>query len=120
MTAILLIVIAVLLVLIIFLIMKINELNKKFGQMEFDYRSMHVKHGKNWENFVPFMKEFLGNKENFRFIGNPIDGIIFDDDEIKFVEVKTGTSNLNEKQKKIRDLINWGKVKWRELRYGKG
>lgn len=88
-----------------------------FAEKEFDNRSIHVKHGKHWENFVPFMKDFPGDKGNFRFIGNPIDGIIFDDDEIKFVEIKTGKSQLNDRQRKVRDLVEKKRVSWKELRY---
>jgi len=47
----------------------------------------------------------------------PIDGISFDDDSIKFIEIKTGTSQLNKKQRKIRDLIKNKKVEWHELRF---
>ena len=89
----------------------------QFQDKAFDYQSLYVKHGKHWENFVPFMKDFPGSKENFRFIGNPIDGIIFDDDEIKFVEIKTGKSQLNDKQKRVRNLVENKRVGWKELRY---
>jgi len=84
---------------------------------EFNNKSLVVKHGKHWEQFTPFMNNFPGNKENFRFLGTPIDGVIFDDDEIKFVEIKTGTSRLSEKQQHIKNLVERKKVSWKELRY---
>ncbi|MDO8628819.1 MAG: Holliday junction resolvase-like protein [Nanoarchaeota archaeon] len=84
---------------------------------QFNNKSLVVKHGKNWEQFTPFMKDFPGNKENFRFLGTPIDGIIFDDEEIKFIEIKTGTSRLSDKQERIKNLIEKKKVSWKELRY---
>ncbi|MDO8556242.1 MAG: Holliday junction resolvase-like protein [Nanoarchaeota archaeon] len=86
-------------------------------QLHSDYRSMYVKHGKNWEHFAPFMNDFPGNKENFRFLGTPIDGVIFDDNQITFVEIKTGTSRLSEKQEKVKKLVEEKKVRWKELRY---
>ena len=110
-------IIAILLIAVIFLAKKVNILNSKISEIEFSYRSMHVKHGKNWEHFAPFMDKFPGNKENFRFIGNPIDGVIFDSDGIKFVEVKTGTSSLSQKQKAIKNLIENKQVSWHELAY---
>lgn len=103
--------------LVVYLIIKLLDMNSRLKKAGFDYKSMYVKHGKNWENFAPFMKGFPGNKENFRFIGNPIDGVIFDDDEIKFVEIKTGKSNLNEKQKRIKSLVDNKKVRFHELRF---
>ena len=116
MNILILLVIAMLL-LVVYLAIRITSLNARLKEYGFNYRSMYVKHGKNWENFAPFMKSFPGNKENFRFIGNPVDGVIFDDDEIKFVEIKTGKSNLNEKQKKIKLLVDNKKVKFYELRF---
>ena len=54
--------------------------------------------------------------KNFRFIGNPIDGIQFEEDGIVFVEIKTGRSRLSKPQKGIRNLINEGKVSFIEFR----
>ena len=80
---------------------------------------MYVKHGKHFESFVPFMENYPGNKENTVFLGNPIDFISFDDDSIKFIEVKTGKSMLSEKQKKVREMVEAKKIKWYELRFEK-
>jgi len=117
------------LVLIIFLIIfvylyfslrkKVVYLQKTHEDLKFDYKSMYVKHGKHFESFVPFMDDYPGEKENTVFLGNPIDFISFDDDSVKFIEVKTGKSGLSEKQKKIRKLIEGKKVRWFELRFEK-
>lgn len=98
---------------------ELEELKKIHGELKFDYRSAVVKHGKNWENFVPFMPEFerVANKDNFVFLGMPIDGISFDEDAIKFIEIKTGKSNLSIKQKAIKRLVEDKKIRWHELRY---
>lgn len=94
----------------------LKQVNEK---LKFDYRSAVVKHGKNWENFVPFMPEFekIANKDNFVFIGMPIDGISFDEDFIKFIEIKTGKSTLSQKQKDIKRMVEEKKVRWYELRH---
>ena len=47
----------------------------------------------------------------------PIDGVIFGKDKIKFVEIKTGESQLSGKQKKIRKMIENGQVEFMEVRY---
>jgi predicted Holliday junction resolvase-like endonuclease len=112
-------IIVVLVVIIIILTYSIIKLLKKLDEVTFKLRSQSVKHGKSWEHFVPFTKEFekIANKENFVFIGQPIDGISFDENEIKFIEIKTGKSRLSEKQRKLKSLIEKKKVKWIELRY---
>lgn len=99
-----------------YLLRKISFLKKS---VEFELKSLSVRHGKCFENFVPFTSEFekIGNKDNFVFIGKPIDGVIFDDEAIKFVEIKTGKGDLNKKQKWIKNLVEKKKVEWYELRY---
>ncbi len=63
------------------------------------------------ERFVPFMPSFRYNPKDARFIGSPIDLIVFDGaDEsdirrIIFIEVKTGRSQLSERQKQIKKII---------------
>ncbi|MFH1592854.1 MAG: Holliday junction resolvase-like protein [Candidatus Woesearchaeota archaeon] len=98
---------------------KVFELKEGHERLKFDYKSMNVKHGKHFESFVPFMEDYPGEKENTVFLGNPIDFISFDDDSVKFIEVKTGKSGLNEKQKQVKRLIESGKVEWFELRFEK-
>ena len=77
---------------------------------------MYVKHGKSFENLFPFMNNYPYESRNFRFIGDPIDGVSFEDNKIIFMEFKTGTSKLSEKQKKIKNLVENKKVEWKEIR----
>ena len=39
------------------------------------------------------------------FPGNPIDYVIFEDDKIVFLEIKSGESKLSDTQKNIKKLI---------------
>ena len=79
--------------------------------------SISVRHGKFLEHYIPWIKKiFPYRPERFRFIGNPIDGILFDDDRIVFMEFKTGKSSLNEIQKKIKSLVRAKKVEWKEIK----
>ena len=111
------------LLLFIFLYLRLRKKNlilkENLGQLSFDHKSMAVKHGNMFESFVPFMNDYPGEKENTVFLGRPIDFISFDGDSVKFIEVKTGMSNLNEKQKRIKDLVQRKKVEWFELRFEK-
>ena len=87
--------------------------------LQFEIKSTNVKHGYQFESFVPFMKNYPGEKENTVFLGKPVDFISFDKDNVKFIEVKTGKSNLNDRQKEIKKLIENKKVEWHELRFEK-
>ncbi|NOT62793.1 MAG: Holliday junction resolvase [Acidobacteria bacterium] len=86
-------------------------------------RSRAVIVGKITEHLTPFMPDFKFNPKEARFIGSPIDLLVFDglDDgdlrHIYFVEVKTGASaTLSSRQRQIRDAILSGRVRWIELR----
>jgi predicted Holliday junction resolvase-like endonuclease len=83
-------------------------------------RSLSVIKGKVTEHIIPFHKSFPFNPKDARFIGSPIDMIVFDDledyFEIYFLEIKTGESQLSKKQKLIKEAILDGRVHWRELK----
>lgn len=79
--------------------------------------SLRVKHGQYFQMVFPFCKPFadLGPTENFVFIGGPIDGLYFNDDEIIFVEAKTGNARLSQRQMRAKALVKKGKVRWVEV-----
>ena len=85
-------------------------------------RSRSVIIGKVTEHLTPWLPSFPFNPKDARFIGSPIDMIIFDgaDEEelrrIVFLEIKTNASGLSGRQRRIRDVIKAGKVEWQELR----
>jgi predicted Holliday junction resolvase-like endonuclease len=76
--------------------------------------SMSIRFGMAAEQLLPFIKKY--NPEKFRFIGSPVDGIHFDENEIIFVEFKTGNSQLNENEKRIKELIEKKKVRFEIIR----
>lgn len=105
---------------IIFFILTISlllnfYLLKKLRSFLSEIKSLQVTHGKVLEQFIPFLKNYPYDKKNFRFIGSPIDGIQFNDDEIIFIEFKTGRSKLSKKQRKIKEIINKKRVRFLEL-----
>jgi predicted Holliday junction resolvase-like endonuclease len=94
------------------------ELIKSNQKIANTLASIRVKHGQTWETFLPLMETFertIGPKENAVFLGQPLDLIYFNDDEVIFVEVKTGNSRLSSKQRHIRNLIKDRKVRWEEV-----
>jgi predicted Holliday junction resolvase-like endonuclease len=85
-------------------------------------QSRAVLGGKFTEQMVPFFPDFRYDPTEVRFIGSPIDMIAFpglakgDPQEIVILEVKTGKSaGLTAPQKKIRELIENGMVRWDEI-----
>lgn len=101
----------------LYYIAKSARLQKMIEQLQFDLKSCQVKYGKAWEKFVPFMKSFPYNPNDFKFIGEPIDGIVFDQNKIVFVEIKTGKAQLSQKQRNVKELVGKKKVEWEEIRY---
>jgi predicted Holliday junction resolvase-like endonuclease len=79
-------------------------------------RSRAVGFGKTIEHFVPFMKGFPLKPKDVQFYGNPVDyiGIKNRDSkhkcEIHFIEVKSGSSNLNQHQRNIKLAVEEGRV----------
>ena len=72
------------------------------------------------EQFAPFTKKFdeLGwDLQEFKFLGRPVDGVQFQDDEVIIVEFKTGAAQLTPRQKNIKRLIAEGKVRFEEIRF---
>jgi len=86
-------------------------------------RSQSVTTGKIVEHLVPYLPNFNFNPKDARFLGSPVDFVIFDglndEDEdyirnIVFIEVKTGLSALTRREKLVRDAIKAGRVRWVE------
>jgi predicted Holliday junction resolvase-like endonuclease len=85
--------------------------------------SRRVRLGLVWEQWLPFFSTFPIAPEHCRFLGSPIDFIAFNgletEDgpvEVVLVEIKTGNARLTPRQKRIRDAVRAGKVKWMEVR----
>jgi predicted Holliday junction resolvase-like endonuclease len=94
----------------------IRSLLKDSSQLRSKIRSMSTKHGMMAEQFLPYYKDFPGDPQKFKFLGAPVDGILFEEDKIVIIEFKTGKSQLSATQRKIRKLIKEGKVYFKEIR----
>ncbi len=85
-------------------------------------RSRLVLGGKLAEQLSPYLPGFNYDPTEVRFIGTPVDLIIFpglSEDrpkEIVFMEIKHGNSELTNREKKIKELVKNKKVRWDELR----
>ncbi len=107
---------AVTLILFLIILYLYRRLQRQLSQLKFDKHSLSAKYGKMTEQFIPFLKDYPYDSQNFRFLGTPIDGIQFEQDKIVFIEFKTGDSRLTAKQKGIKDLILKKKVEFEEVR----
>ena len=85
-------------------------------------KSQSVTMGKMTEHFVPYLPGFGYNPRDARFIGSPIDLVIFDGlDEgyvrkIVFAEIKTGVSSLSTRERWVRDAILARNIEWLEIK----
>ncbi len=85
-------------------------------------KSRAVLGGQFSEQLAPYLPDFPWSPTEVRFIGKPIDFIVFkgmdekDIKEVEFVEVKSGKSQLNTHERKLRDVIKDKKVRWAEYR----
>lgn len=85
-------------------------------------RSRSVIEGQVFEQLVPHFPEWTHTPSEARFIGSPIDFVVFegmstgDPNKIILVEVKKGSSTTTPLQNKIKKLIKEGKVEWETLK----
>jgi predicted Holliday junction resolvase-like endonuclease len=85
-------------------------------------RSQAVTAGKVHEQLIPYLPAFPYNPKDVRFLGSPIDLVVFDGlaegriRRIVFLEVKTGRSGLTSRERCVRDVIQARDVEWVELR----
>lgn len=79
-------------------------------------KSREVIIGHTVEKIAPFLEVFGHDPQKSQFLGQPIDYIVFEDEKIIFIEVKSGKSQLSSKQKLIKKLIQDKKVEWKEVR----
>lgn len=74
------------------------------------------------EQLAPYLPDFKYLPTECKFIGKPIDFIVFkgmDEKEISevvFVEMKSGNSKLSQQEKNLKNVIDKKKVKWIEYR----
>jgi predicted Holliday junction resolvase-like endonuclease len=85
-------------------------------------RSQAVTSGKVHEQLIPYLPGFPYNPKDVRFLGSPVDLVVFDGlaeghlQRIVFVEVKTGSAGLSQRERCIREIVEDGEVDWAELR----
>ena len=85
-------------------------------------KSRAVLGGQFSEQISPFMPGFKYSPTECRFVGKPVDFIVFQGmdgkniNEVVFLEVKSGKSSLSSSEKKLKDTIEKKRVRWEEYR----
>src|SRR5207253_8166607 len=81
-------------------------------------RSLAVTAGKVHEQLVPYLPEFGFNPKDARFLGSPVDLVVFDGlsagdvRRVVFLEVKTGGAALTTRERQVRAVIEAREVAW--------
>lgn len=83
-------------------------------------KSSEVKLGKIAETLSPILEDFPVDVQkpgtSTVYVGQPLDFIHFDPEEgVTFIEVKSGDAKLNPNQKRLKNLIEEGRVYWAQL-----
>lgn len=111
--------------LLILLLIQTVRIHKDRHQLRSDaiQRSRAVIGGQVVEQVAPFLPNFPCNPADARFVGKPVDFVAFSGlsekdkvDEVLFIEVKTGRSELNAREKEIRRAVKEGRVRYVEYR----
>jgi predicted Holliday junction resolvase-like endonuclease len=85
-------------------------------------RSLAVTVGKVQEQLIPYLPDFPFNPKDARFIGSPVDFVVFDGldggalERVVFVEVKTGAAGLSSRERQVRNAVESRRVEWVHLR----
>ncbi|RME86660.1 MAG: Holliday junction resolvase [Anaerolineae bacterium] len=109
-----------------------NEARLQFEQWKQKYeetirrdaaaKSRAVTFGQVTEHFIPYLPDFAYNPKDARFLGSPVDFIVFDGlsegavRKIVFVEVKTGSAHLSTRERQVRNAIQAKHVEWTIVR----
>jgi predicted Holliday junction resolvase-like endonuclease len=74
------------------------------------------------EQMAPLLPGFPFDPGDCRFIGKPVDFLVFkgmnekDITEVIFLEIKSGSAKaLNEQEKRLRDAVQAGRVRWEQF-----
>lgn len=94
-------------------------------------RSASSRVGKYMDRLAPILTDFEHDPRDVRWLGNPIDLVIFegygsskdsenieDFNKIVLCDVKTGKTGLTKEEKRIKELIEEKEIEWEEFRVG--
>lgn len=91
------------------------------ADLRFERRSDDVRGGRLAESLAPLVGGFPVDVTkpgtSTVFLGQPVDYVHFDPDEgVTFVEIKSGGAQLSPRQRRLRELVEQGRVRWETFR----
>jgi len=100
------------------------EFEEKIRQ-EILERSRAALKGRIGEQLAPLLPMFKHEPADARFLGSPVDYVVFDGYKdgnprsVTFIDVKTGkTATLSKMERKLKLVIDQGKVRWETIHMG--
>lgn len=94
----------------------LEDMTGKFEESRGKQKSEQVRIGMIGEQFACLHTNFKYDRKETKALLQPVDFVCFEENEVVFVDVKTGNSQLSSKQRKIRDNIKAGRVKFEVFR----
>jgi predicted Holliday junction resolvase-like endonuclease len=91
---------------------KLSEKSEFITELDKQKRSQSIRYGKLTEQFMPFLESYPYDPHDFRFLGTPIDGLQFTDDAIVLIEFKAADSQLSQRQRMIKKMVEEGAVRF--------
>lgn len=102
----------VLFLLVSYYIRKLSAKTEAITELDKQKRSQSIRYGKLAEQFMPFLETYPYDPQDLRFLGTPIDGVQFTDDAIVLVEFKAAGSQLSQRQRAIKSMVESGAVRF--------
>ena len=91
---------------------KLAEKSVSIAELDKQKRSQSIRYGKLTEQFMPFLESYPYDPHDFRFLGTPIDGVQFTEDAVVLIEFKAAGSQLSQRQRTIKRMVEAGTVRF--------
>ncbi len=91
---------------------KLAEKSVSITELDKQKRSQSIRYGKLTEQFMPFLESYPYDPHDFRFLGTPIDGVQFTEDAVVLIEFKAAGSQLSQRQRAIKRMVEAGAVRF--------
>lgn len=95
---------------------QLNDMTCKFEESRGKQISARVKMGQIGEQFACIHTNFKYDRKETKALLQPVDFVCFEENEVVFVDIKTGNAQLSSKQRRIRDNIRNGRVRFEIFR----
>ena len=112
---------AILVAAVTFLVWALTVQRRRVRELQHELRGTRVRSGYLAESLAPLAEGFpvdvTRDGTTTVFLGQPVDFIHFDPDEgLVLIEVKSGRAQLSDRQRRLRDLVESGRVRWETFR----